>query len=384
MTKSLESHFTPEELRHYSRQMAMPQFGEEGQAKLKSTKIAVIGAGGLGAPVLQYLTAAGVGTIGIFDFDVVEESNLHRQVLFSTDDIGKPKADVARERLIKLNPHIILMSNRVRITPENVVRQLEPYDLIVDGSDNFKTRYIVNDAALLLDIPLVYGSIYRFEGQVAVFNYLDSDGNRGPELRDLYPQPPDAGFIPDCSTAGVMGVLPGVIGSIQATEAIKIAAGIGDVLSGKLLVMDLLNMDRQMILFSPPHKDRTILRSAIRDRLGSYQSETADVQQITSQKLSDLMGSSEHFSLIDVRSAEEHERFNIGGKLIPLDEIGTRLDEIPSNGKTVFYCKSGQRSSEAIKRLADVIDSNLLYNLEDGVEAWIDLVGKERKVKSEK
>lgn len=378
--------FTHDELRYYSRQMAMPQFGEEGQAKLKSTKIAVIGAGGLGAPVLQYLTAAGIGTIGIFDFDVVEESNLHRQVLFSTDDIGKPKADVAGERLKKLNPHITIRSSRVRITPENVVKQLEPYDLIVDGSDNFKTRYVVNDAALLLDIPLVYGSIYRFEGQVTVFNDVDIDGNRGPELRDLYPQPPDAGFIPDCSTAGVLGVLPGVIGSIQATEAIKIAAGIGNVLSGKLLVMDLLSMDTQMISFSKPYQRRKTDRAAIKERLRNYRDEKNNIQEISAQELLSLINSSEVINLIDVRTPDEHARINIGGKLIPLGEIESRSDEIDPDRKTVVYCETGQRSNEAIKRLKEMTGSDQLYNLKGGVHAWQKWIEEEAEaeVKREK
>jgi len=382
MSKSSESHFTRNELRHYSRQMAMPQFGEEGQAKLKSSKIAVIGAGGLGAPVLQYLTAAGVGTIGIFDFDVVEESNLHRQVLFSMDDIGKPKVDAARKRLKKLNPHINLISNRVRITPENVLKQLEPYDLIVDGSDNFKTRYIINDAALLLDIPLVYGSIYRFEGQVTVFNHMDQEGNRGPELRDLYPQPPDAGFIPDCSTAGVLGVLPGVIGSIQAVEAIKIAAGIGNVLNGKLLVMDLLTMDTQMISFSKPHQGRKINHAAVKERLRNYRDENDNIQEISASELHRLIHSSEMINLIDVRTPQEHKRFNIGGKHIPLKEIESQSGEIDPDKKTVVYCQSGQRSADAIRKLREFMESDLLYNREGGVEAWRKLVEAEKDVRS--
>ncbi|REL38856.1 molybdenum cofactor biosynthesis protein MoeB [Rhodohalobacter sp. SW132] len=379
MNSPKSNHFTPDELRHYSRQMAMPQFGGEGQKKLKRAKVAVIGAGGLGAPVLQYLSAAGVGTIGIFDFDVIEESNLHRQVLFNTEDIGKSKARVASKRLEKLNPHINIIANQVRITPENVINQFRLYDLIVDGSDNFQTRYIVNDAALLLDLPLVYGSIYRFEGQITVFNYVDEEKKRGPDLRDLYPKPPDTGFIPDCSTAGVLGVLPGVIGSIQATEAIKILADIGDVLSGKLLVMDLLNIDTQMITFAQPAQKRTIDRPAIEERLKSYRNDYDAPRGVSAQTVSDWINSSEKINLVDVRSPEEHERFNIGGTLIPLDEIELRSNEINTETKTVIYCKSGQRSAEAIRRLSDHKETDLLYNLDGGVDSWRDLFNRRER-----
>ncbi|CAN5390947.1 molybdopterin-synthase adenylyltransferase MoeB [soil metagenome] len=373
MSRSSDPDLNKDELFHYSRQMAMPQFGEAGQQKLKCSKIAVIGAGGLGAPVLQYLAAAGVGTIGIFDFDVVEESNLHRQILFNTEDIGKSKAKVASERLKKLNPHIHLFANQARITPENVIEQLEAYDLVVDGSDNFLTRYIVNDACLILDIPLVYGSIYRFEGQVTVFNYVDKNENRGPHLRDLYPEVPDAGFIPDCNTAGVLGVLPGVIGSIQATEAIKIATDIGEVLSGKLLVMDLMNMDTQMISYSTADPDRTLDKPAAEERLRCYVRKTNDIQQISPGELSDLMETSENIHLIDVRTAEEHHTFNIGGRLIPLGEIENHTDQIPRKGKTVVYCQTGQRSTRAIQILKERVEGADLYNLRGGMAAWVEM-----------
>jgi sulfur-carrier protein adenylyltransferase/sulfurtransferase len=371
MSRSTESDFTPDELRRYSRQMAMPQFGEEGQQKLKKSKVAVIGAGGLGAPVLQYLTAAGVGTIGVFDFDVAEESNLHRQVLFSTDDIGKPKADAARERLEKLNPNIKLISNRVRITPENIIEHLEAYDIVVDGSDNFLTRYVVNDACLFLDIPLVYGSIFRFEGQCTVFNYVDKEGNRGPDLRDLYSEMPDDGFIPDCNTAGVLGVLPGVIGSIQAAEAIKIAAGIGEVLSGKLLVMDLLNMDIQMISFSKSAKEKSINRAEIEKRLRNYAAQNDDVQNISAGTLAKWIDSPEKLTLVDVRTAEEHHQFNIGGIQVALDELEEKTDMIPTDRKIVVYCQTGRRSALAIRKLKNLPGDFDLYNLFGGLNSWV-------------
>ena len=373
MSRSTEPAFTHDELLHYSRQMAMPQFGEAGQRKLKRAKVAVIGAGGLGAPVLQYLSAAGVGTIAVFDFDLVEKSNLHRQVLFNTEDIGKTKTEVASERLRKLNPHINLIAHQIRITPDNVLELLEPYDLIVDGSDNFQTRYIVNDASLILDIPLVYGSIYRFEGQVTVFNYVDKGKNRGPHLRDLYSEEPDAGFIPDCSTAGVLGVLPGVIGSIQATEAIKIVTGIGDVLSGKFLVMDLMNYDTQLITFSPPVADRKIDQTAAKERLQNYSLNSDGVQQLSPGELSKLIKSEEDITLIDVRTTEEHEKFNIGGLIIPLNQIEKQVDQIPKNGKTIIYCQTGQRSVRAIQILFDQLDSANIYNLEGGIDAWVEM-----------
>lgn len=380
MSQSPETDFTDEELRHYSRQMAMPQFGKESQQKLKNSKIAVIGAGGLGSPVLQYLAAAGIGTIGIFDDDKVEESNLHRQVLFSISDIGKPKAGIAADRLSRLNPHIQILPYQTRITSDNATQLLTPYDLIIDGSDNFLTRYIVNDACLILDKPLVYGSIYRFEGQVTVFNHVDEYGNRGPELYDLYPEVPEAGFIPDCSTAGVLGVLPGVIGSIQATEAIKIAARIGKVLSGKLLVMDLLNMDTQFLTFSSADKHRTIDKASVEGRLRSYGREPAGVPQLSPGELSELMESSNDISLIDVRSPEEHASFNIGGRLIPLDKIDDHNVQIPEKGKIVFYCQTGQRSARAIRVLKKRMDGQNFYHLEGGVEAWLEMNQSEEGV----
>jgi len=370
MSRSSDPDFNKDERLHYSRQMAMPQFGEAGQLKLKRAKIAVIGAGGLGAPVLQYLAAAGVGTIKIFDFDVVEKSNLHRQVLFNTDDIGKPKAIVASQRLKNLNPHIAVEPHQIRITPENVIEQLESCDLVVDGSDNFQTRYIVNDACLILDKPIVYGSIYRFEGQVTVFNYVDKNKNRGPHLRDLFPEEPDSELIPDCKTAGVLGVLPGAIGSIQASEAIKIITGIGEMLSGKLLVIDLLNMDTQMISFSPPNPARTTDQSAAVERLQNYSLNTDSIQHISPIELSELLENSEDISLVDVRTAEEHHTFNIGGRLIPLDEIDHHTKKIPQRGKTVVYCQTGQRSAKAVRLLQKRMDGDSIYNLDGGISAW--------------
>ncbi len=380
MSRSTKSEFNQNELRFYSRQIAMPQLGNEGQLKLKKSKIAVIGAGGLGAPVLQYLAAAGIGTIGIFDFDVVEESNLHRQILFTVSDIGKPKARIAAEQLNRLNPHVKILPHQTRITSDNASQLLTPYDLVIDGSDNFLTRYIINDACLVLDIPLVYGSIFRFEGQVTVFNHVDEDGNRGPELYDLYPEVPEEGFIPDCSTAGVLGVLPGVIGSIQATEAIKISAGIGDILSGKLLVMDLLNLDTHFITFSTADKQRSIDKASIENRLRSYKSETEDIRQLSPRELSELMESSDDIRLIDVRAPEEHQVFNIGGRLVPLDKIEDHVNQIPKNGKIVFYCQTGQRSARAIRVLKKRIDGTNLYNLAGGIEAWLVMNQSEERV----
>lgn len=366
--------FNSDELRHYSRQIAMPQFGEEGQKKLKSAKIAVIGAGGLGAPVLQYLAAAGVGTIGIFDFDVVERSNLHRQVLFTVSDVGKPKSKVAVNRLRKLNPHIKLNPHQAKLTSENVLQLLGPYDMVVDGSDNFLTRYIVNNACLILDIPLVYGSIYRFEGQVTVFNFVDEYGKRGPDLYDLYPEMPGDGFIPDCSTAGVLGVLPGVIGSLQATEVIKIAAGIGEVLSGKLLLMDLLHMETQIITYSAPDKMRSINKDVVQKRLQNLSGiKKNEISDISVKELHAILSIEEDIELIDVRFPEEHRVFNIGGRLIPIDQIEDHLDMISEKKKTVIYCQTGKRSSRAIQTLQKHMNDKNLYNLAGGIDAWLEL-----------
>lgn len=380
MTKTDGSNFSNEERLHYSRQITMPKFGLDGQMRLKNSKIAVIGAGGLGAPILQYLSAAGVGTIGIFDFDHIEKSNLHRQVLFNHSDVGEHKAATAAKRLRKQNPHIEVTAHNEKITPVNAVRLLKPYQQVVDGSDNFLTRYVINNACLSLDIPLVYGSVFRFEGQVTVFNYVDKHGNRGPNLYDLYPEVPDEDFIPNCSEAGVLGVLPGVIGSLQAAESIKIATGIGDILSGKLLVMDLLHSDVQKITFFEPSSERTIDHQTVQERLHKlanlveHRNENAhknNSAEITAENVSKALTSGKEIDLIDVRTAEEHETFNLGGRSVPLKEIETGSVNLSQEKTTVFYCQTGKRSAKAIQSLLSQNTKGDFLSLKGGVDDWI-------------
>jgi len=236
-------HFTKEELARYNRHIIIPEFGEEAQLKLKAAKVLIIGSGGLGSPALLYLTAAGIGTIGIVDFDVVDDSNLQRQVLFDIHEIGKPKVEAAKRRLEALNPYTRIILHNTHINSGNALGIIKDYDVIADGTDNFPTRYLVNDATLLLDKPNVYGSIFQFEGQVSVFNYVNKRGERGPNYRDLYPTPPPPGLVPSCAEGGVLGVLPGIIGSLQALEVIKVITGIGEPLSGRFYTFDALNFE---------------------------------------------------------------------------------------------------------------------------------------------
>lgn len=380
-TKNTE--FSRNELERYSRQMAIPSFGNGGQKKLKNARVAVIGAGGLGAPLLQYLAAAGVGTIGIFDFDHVEISNLQRQILFQHEDAGKQKAASAGKKLQQINPHIHLEIHNQKISPANAVSLLKDYDVAADGSDNFLTRYVVNDACLILDIPLVYGSVYQFEGQVSVFNHAGDDGNRGPDYRDLFPEMPDEGFIPNCAQAGVIGALPGIIGSIQALEVIKIITGIGKVLSGSMLVLDGLSMEFSKMNFPVTSKKQKTGKDVARKRLESLSriypenssgtdcaTDETNVPEITPHELQTLMQKGEDVTLIDVRTPAEHNEYNIGGELIPLNQLKDHLSKIPGKKKTVIYCASGIRSTEAIKLLQSKNGYKNLYNLNGGMVAW--------------
>ena len=237
--------FTKEELARYNRHIIIPEFGEADQQKLKAARVLIIGSGGLGSPALLYLTAAGVGTIGIVDFDVVDDSNLQRQVLFDIHEIGKPKVEAARRRLEALNPHVRFILHNTHINSGNALDIIKDYDVVADGTDNFPTRYLVNDATLLLDKPNVYASIFQFEGQVSVFNYVNQQGERGPNYRDLYPTPPPPGLVPSCAEGGVLGVLPGIVGSLQALEVIKVITGVGEPLSGRFFTFDALNFENR-------------------------------------------------------------------------------------------------------------------------------------------
>jgi adenylyltransferase/sulfurtransferase len=366
-----------EELSRYSRHIILNDFGIEGQKKLKAAKVLVIGAGGLGSPVLLYLAAAGVGTIGIVDFDVVDETNLQRQVLFTVYDIGKPKASVAAERLTALNPYIKTIPYPLQINSQNALNIIREFDIVADGTDNFQTRYLVNDACVLLNKSNIYGSIYQFDGQVSVFNYTDAAGILGPNYRDLYPTPPPPGLVPSCAEGGVLGVLPGIIGSLQANEALKIITGIGTPLSGRLFLFDALKFESRIVKFSRDANNPISGENPTIKELIDYDefcglrkhSQTELVQEITVQQLKQWMDSKTDFQLIDVREPFEHQLVNIGGELIPLSHIDERAGSIATDKPVVVYCKTGIRSAKAVKVLLAKGKFNL-YNLSGGIIAY--------------
>lgn len=351
-----------EELARYDRQSILPEIGIEGQEKLKSAKVLVIGAGGLGSPVLKYLTAAGLGTLGIADFDLVDESNLQRQILYDTADIGKPKAATAAEKLRLLNPWATFQVFDTKIDAANALEIIASFDIVVDGSDNFSTRYLVNDACILLNKPLVFGSIFKFEGQVTVFNYRGSGS-----YRCLFPEEPAEEDMPNCSVIGVLGVLPGIIGSLQANEVLKIILGIGEVMAGKLLVFDALSMNFKSYHYKK-NEDNFRLRP-----LENYQSTTCTSEheeEVSPTQLSEWIEQKEDVQLIDVRATEEYSKRNIGGLHIPLAELRNHIEKIPRNNKVVFYCQSGIRSKQAVRLLAKEHGFKNLKSLKGGLQAW--------------
>jgi len=341
-----------EEIERYSRHLILEGFGEEAQLKLKNAKVLVIGAGGLGCPALLYLTAAGVGSIGIIDDDIVSESNLQRQVLYSTEDIGEAKVLVAEKKLSAQNPLISIEPYLGRLTKEGALTIIEGYDLVIDGSDNFATRYLVNDACVIFKKPFVYGAIHKFEGQVSVFNYKN-----GPTYRCLFPEQPDAGEAPACGEVGVLGVLPGIIGIWQATEAIKIITGIGEPLSGKLLTLNLLSNSISTFEFEGEEKNKSI------KELGEYYFGCA-TDFLTFENFRQLE-KEEDVQLIDVREKNEFEVKNLNGINIPLSEIENRIAELNPDLITVVHCKSGVRSKKAIEIIKEYYPGIEIYDLTD-------------------
>ena len=373
--------FSKKELERYSRHIIIPEFNIEGQRKLKQAKVLVVGTGGLGAPVLQYLAAAGVGTIGIVDFDVVDESNLQRQVLFSIDDVGKPKVDVAKQRLEKLNPYITFKTYNVHLNSSNALDIIREYDIVADGTDNFPTRYLVNDACVILGKVNVYASIFRFEGQASVFNDLNADGTRGPNYRDLFPAPPPPGLVPSCAEGGVLGVLPGILGSIQANEVIKVITGVGDSLSGRLFLFDAASFTTRILRIAkaPGNTVPTQLIDYEQfcgvnlpdEQPALHPSKKPNsVREITVQQLSQLIDDKADFELIDVREPYEFDIVNIDGKLIPKGRIKEHLDDISRHKQVVVHCRSGKRSADVIRELQDKYGFENLYNLKGGILAW--------------
>src|ERR1700687_719394 len=380
MTEAVnEPKLSKDEVLRYSRHLIMPEVGMEGQLKLKQAKVLLIGTGGLGAPLGLYLAAAGVGRLGLVDFDVVDFTNLQRQVTFGSSDVGRPKIEAAQQRLANLNPTIRIDTHEVRLTSENALDLFRDYDIIVDGTDNFPTRYLVNDACVLLGKPNVYGSIFRFEGQATVFAY-----EGGPCYRCLYPEPPPPGLVPSCAEGGVLGILPGTIGLIQATETVKLILGIGEPLKGRLLLYDALAMRfRELKLRRNPEcpmcgDHRTITKLIDYEEFCGIRGEEAPpmtngISEITAKDLKARQDRGDDLFILDVREPHEYQICNINGKLIPLGELPRRVNELDSSREMVVHCRSGKRSADAIQFLQKAGFKKLL-NLKGGVLAWADEV----------
>ncbi len=351
------------ELKRYNRHIIMPEIGIKGQQKLKNAKVLVVGAGGLGCPVLQYLSAAGVGTIGICDFDFVDESNLQRQILFDTTDIGKSKAAVAKQKLTKQNPYVNFIVHDFKLDKSNALSLFRQYDIIVDGSDNFPTRFLVNDACVITGKPLVFGAIYKFEGQVSVFNYRS-----GPTYRCLVPEQPDSSEMLSCSQIGVIGVLPGIIGAYQASEVIKIITGVGEPLSGKLLMVDTLGVSHSIIEFKRNEKTANITELS---EYGDFcTDEFPDVAQISPDDLYLRLKNNENIFIVDIREKELFEHFHIPGSVnLQIPDILDSPELIPKDKTVVIVCQSGNNSLAIIDYLIENNYKNV-YNLEGGLNSW--------------
>ena len=359
------------EMARYARHIAIPEFGMGGQKKLKAGKVLVIGSGGLGSPALLYLAAAGVGTIGIVDFDTVDESNLQRQILFNVNDLGASKAETAKVRLQALNPHINIIVHKTRFTRENALELISGYDVVADGTDNFPTRYLVNDACVLAGKINVYASIFQFEGQVSVFNYLKADGTRGPNYRDIFPEPPPPGLVPNCAEGGVLGVLPGIIGSMQASEVIKVVTGVGEPLAGRLFLFDAASFTTRILKIqkSPDTKITELINYEQFCGIEPVAGQKV-VKEITVQELNQLMIEGADFQLIDVREPHEYGIAHLDGELIPLGTVTSAAHLISKDKKVIVHCRSGIRSAKAIQELESLFGFENLYNLKGGILAW--------------
>jgi adenylyltransferase/sulfurtransferase len=355
---------TKDELKRYNRHIIMPEFGLRGQEKLKKAKILVIGAGGLGSPVLLYLTASGVGNIGIIEYDLISETNLQRQILYSVDDIGKSKVEVAVNKLKNQNPYTNFIVYDFPFNKSNALEIIKNYDVIVDCSDNFATRFLVNDTCVILDKPFIFGAIYKFEGQVSVFNY-----KKGPTYRCLIPDIPKDSEVPSCSEIGVLGVIPGIIGCMQAAECIKVITEIGEVLSGKLFVIDILNFSTNIISFSK--SDISITELGEYDEVCKH--ETIKIQEIDAIELKLKLENKEEILIIDIRSSEEFSEFNLGGINIEEELLISDINLIPIDKTIVIICKHGSKSEELIKELTSSYNFANLWNLFGGINSYIAL-----------
>jgi adenylyltransferase/sulfurtransferase len=372
---------TSAELARYSRHLILPEVGIEGQQKLKAARVVCIGTGGLGSPLALYLAAAGVGTLGLVDFDIVDASNLQRQIIHSTRDVGRSKLDSAAEKLLALNPALNIIKHNARLTGANALEILKDYDIVADGTDNFPTRYLVNDACVLLGKPNVYGSIFRFEGQASVFAT-----RQGPCYRCLYPEPPPPGMVPNCAEAGVLGILPGLVGVIQATEVIKLILGKGEPLIGRLLLVDALAMRFRELRLQKNRECPICGDSPTVTHLIDYeqfcgvppqstqeQTSMTGIPQMTVQELKQRRDAGEDVFVLDVREPYEYQIANIGGTLIPQGQVPQRLDEIDRNREIVVQCRSGGRSQRIAEFLAQQGYPNV-KNLAGGILAWADQI----------
>jgi adenylyltransferase/sulfurtransferase len=371
--------FSKAELERYSRHLILPEFNIEGQRKLKQGSVLVIGSGGLGSPLLLYLAAAGVGRIGVVDFDRVDDSNLQRQVLFTVDDVGTPKAEAAAARLRALNPHIEIEVHDVQFTRENARELVRRYDVVADGTDNFPTRYLVNDACVLEGKVNVYASIYRFEGQCSVFNAPIGDGERGPNYRDLFPSPPPPGLVPSCAEGGVLGVLPGILGSLQALEVIKVLSGVGEPLIGRLFLFDASTFTTRTVKIrkqrgNPLTGDHPTQTDLIHYEefcgVGAPVEDAVVSREVTAADLAQWQAEGKAHVVIDVREPYEYAIANIGGELVPLDTLSESLHRIPRDLPVVVHCRSGVRSARAIALLESEHRYENLHNLKGGILAW--------------
>jgi adenylyltransferase/sulfurtransferase len=374
------SDLSKDEILRYSRHLIMPEVGMDGQLKLKNAKVLCIGAGGLGSPLLLYLAAAGVGRLGIVDFDVVDFTNLQRQVIHGSADVGKSKLESARTTIREINPHVEVLGYDARLTSENALELFEGFDIVVDGTDNFPTRYLVNDACVLLGKPNVYGSIFRFEGQASVFY-----ARQGPCYRCLYPEPPPPGLVPSCAEGGVLGVLPGIVGCLQAMETVKLIIGQGQTLIGRLLLFDALGMKfRELKLRKNPdcpvcgaHPTITGLidyEQFCGIRGEEHTSDMSGIPEIGPCEVKKMIDEKQPFVLIDVREPHEFQICRIpGSTLIPLGEIPKRMHELDSASEIVVHCRSGQRSARAVEFLMKA-GFQKIHNLKGGILAWSDQV----------
>jgi len=366
-----------EEYIRYSRQLSLPGFGLPAQEKLKTSRVLVVGAGGLGIPVLQYLVAAGVGTIGVIDPDTVDLTNLHRQVIYHSSDVGQLKVLVAKERLNQINPNVIIHTYPDYLNEDNVEGLFMKYDLVVDGTDNLPTRYLINDHGLTCGIPIVYGAIFRYEGQVSVFNYELSPGHRGPNYRDLFPEQIRDRSVPNCAETGVIGVLPGIIGSLQAMEVIKLITGVGEPLVGKLLVVDTLSGQNRILKYhARPHKTDvnkdqqdgeskatdTLIRSCDENAL----SNTTQTNEVTLEEIGHWRDEGKEFQLVDIREPYEPEDEHLQGQRIPMYELFANPVGLSRDKPVILYCQHGQRSALAARYLYQNHQFKNVYSLKGG------------------